>query len=170
MIIKTSRHLFDHGFDELLLKIGDAVFGVGTPSISSPRTLTISLSFQGETTPLHRNSRLHNTHRRRVRGKRVERRAQDYHIPSHLLYIPRLCCDRTRSHEHSIEKISYKFPTRFLQNCRRLDKAKIGNADSQVIAAAIKIYPASPHANRISQSPVSVVIYCGNHVRPRNPP
>ncbi len=64
----------------------------------------------------------------------------------------------------SIEKISYKFPTRFLQNCRRLDKAKIGNATDQVIAAAMRIYPASPQANRILQSPVSVVIYCGNHV------
>jgi hypothetical protein len=63
-----------------------------------------------------------------------------------------------------IEKNSYKFPTRFLQNCRRLGKAKIGNAADQVIAAAIRIYPASHHTNRILQSPVSVVIYCGNHV------
>ena len=70
----------------------------------------------------------------------------------------------------SIEKNSYKFPTKFLQNCRRLDTAKIGNAAGQVIAAAMRIYPASSNRNRILQSPVSVVIYCGNHVRPRSPP
>lgn len=86
--------------------------------------------------PRRRNRRWHNASRCRERGKRGERRAQDCHIYHRIsfTYYDYLAT-ALRSHAHSIEKISYKFPTRFLQNSYKIvGKAKIGNAADQVIA------------------------------------
>ena len=60
--------------------------------------------------------------RRKKRGRKlleVFRRELEASMSNPPLMIWLKSCDRTRSHAGSIEKISYKFPTKFLQFCRK---------------------------------------------------